>query len=107
MASYASDSSFGPAGISATSGSQPYLFSTSNLTPEQTSASAVRYATELGRLSTILNLEMPWDLSLSPRMFILLDGVSPFTDGMYRIDGIDRHYGSMSGSMQSIRAALS
>jgi hypothetical protein len=109
MASYASDygaGSLDSAGISVTAGSQPYLFSASNLTPQQTSASAGRYATELGRLSTMLHLEMPWDVSLSPRMFILLDGVGAFIDGTYRIDGIDRHYNSTSGSTQSIRAAL-
>jgi hypothetical protein len=109
MASYASDNgdtTAGSAGISSMGNNQPYLFSASNLTPQQTSASAGRYATELGRLRLALHIEMPWDLTLSPRMLILLDEVGPWLDGIYRIDGIDRHYNSKSGSAQSIRAAL-
>jgi hypothetical protein len=109
MASYDSDNSggdVGSAGKPDASGGQPYLFSASNLTPQQTSESAGRYSNELGRLSTTLHLEMPWDMTLFPRMFILLDGVGALIEGIYRIDSIDRHYNSMSGSTQSIRAAL-
>lgn len=109
MSPYASNDSGDDVGSTSTSNasdSQSCLFSASNLTSEQTSASADRYATELGRLSTVLHLEMPWDLTLSPRMFILLDGICNSIDGLYRIDGIDRHYNSMSGSIQGIRAAL-
>jgi hypothetical protein len=110
MASYASDEGGGglsPAAAPNASGSQPFLFSASNLTPQQTSALAERYGTGLTRLSTVLHLDMPWDLTLSPRMFILLDGVGGFVDGTYRIESVDRHYNSKSGSRQSIRAALS
>lgn len=84
----------------------PFLFSTSNLTSQQTSISALRYASELGRLSTVLHLDMPWDLTLSPRTVILLDGIGAVLDGTYRIEGIERHYSTMSGSAQSVRAAF-
>ncbi|MDR3532815.1 MAG: hypothetical protein P4L90_19955 [Rhodopila sp.] len=87
-----------------TSGSQPFLFSASNFTLQQTTLTAERYASELVRLSTVLHLEMPWDLSLSPRMSILLDDTGSSFDGMYRIDAIERHYNSISGSTQNIRA---
>jgi phage protein D len=91
---------------SAPSISKPYLFSASNLTSQQTSISAERYAAELRRLSTVLYLEMPWDPTISPRTLILLDGTGASLDGTYRIENIERHYGASSGSVQSIRAAL-
>jgi hypothetical protein len=109
MATYVSNNSadgFQSVGQKGSSTSKPYLFSASNLTSQQTSISAERYAAELGRLSTVLYLEMPWDLTISPRTIILLDGTGASLDGTYRIESIERHYSSLSGSAQSIRAAL-
>jgi hypothetical protein len=82
----------------------PFLFSGSNYTSQQVTDSAERYAVELSRLGTVLHLNMPWDLSFSPRATILLfDTVSAF-DTAYRIDTIERHHSCISGSTQLVRA---
>jgi hypothetical protein len=82
----------------------PFLFSASNFTSQQVEDSAGRYSTELGRLATVLNIDMPWDVTYSPRQSILLNGTESIFDTAYRIDSIERHYSSTSGSFQSIRA---
>jgi phage protein D len=90
---------------SATNG-QPYLFSASNFTSQQVTDSAGRYAAELSRLGTLLHIEMPWDLTLSPRTEILIDETGSQFDTTYRIDSIERHYSATSGSSQVIRAVI-
>lgn len=100
MASYDSHSQQ----ILANAGNPPFLFSSSNFTSQQVTDSASRYTAEIGRLATTLHLDMPWDFSLTPRLTILLCGTHSFLDRVYRIDSIDRHYSSKSGSTQSIRA---
>lgn len=107
MASYDSNAAnFGAngAGPSASKINQAFLFSSSNFTSNQVTDSAGRYTTELNRLATVLHLEMPWDFSLAPRMIFLLDGTNSALDAPYRIDSVERHYNSLSGSTQSIRA---
>lgn len=90
-----------PTQISSAGGNPPFLFSASNFTSQQVTDSAVRYATELSRLATVLHLDMPWDLALSPRLSLLLNDTNSAFDGAYRIDSIERHYSSTSGSIQS------
>jgi hypothetical protein len=109
MASY--DSNSGRDGGDATQGSstasgQPFLFSASNFTSQQVSDSAGRYAAELNRLGVLLHIEMPWDLTLSPRTEILIDETGSLFDTVYRIDSIERHYSTTSGSSQVIRAVI-
>jgi hypothetical protein len=82
----------------------PFLFSASNYNSEQVNNLAARYAAELARLTTVLELEMPWDLSLAPRTTIFLTGTNSSFDAAYQIDGIERHYSSISGSTQTLRA---
>jgi hypothetical protein len=82
----------------------PFLFSGANYTSQQVTDSASRYTAELGRLSTVLNLDMPWDLSLSPRATILLNDTNSLFDTTYLIDSIERHYSPTSGSKQLVRA---
>jgi phage protein D len=109
MASYASDDGadgLDPASLTSSASRPPYLFSASNLTQQQAANSADRYAAELGRLSTMLHIEMPWDLTLKPRMLILLSGTGSVLDNIYRLDAIDRHYSSATGSTQCLRASL-
>ena len=78
----------------------PFLFSGANFTSQQVTDLTQRYSAELSRLRTILHLDMPWDLSLSPRTTILLnDTDSPF-DTIYLMDSIERHYSPTSGSSQ-------
>jgi hypothetical protein len=89
---------------SALANSQPFLFSASNFTSQQVADSAGRYAAELSRLGTVMHIEMPWDLTLSPRTIILIDETNSLLDAIYRIETIERHYSTTSGSSQIIRA---
>ena len=82
----------------------PFLFSGSNYSSQQVTDAAERYTAELNRLNTVLKLEMPWDLSFSPRGTCLLQGTSSAFDTIYRIDSIERHYSSTAGSRQQVRA---
>lgn len=84
--------------------SSAFLFSASNYTSEQVNNLAARYTAELARLTTVLELEMPWDLSLAPRTTIFLTGTNSSFDAAYQIDSIERHYSSTSGSTQTLRA---
>ena len=106
MAAYDSVSSGGgPIGNQGSSTvNLPFLFSGANYTSQQVTDSANRYTAELGRLSTVLNLDMPWDLSLSPRATILLNDTHSLFDTTYLIDSIERHYSPTSGSKQLVRA---
>ncbi len=83
----------------------PFLFSGANYTSQQVTEMAERYTTELNRLQTVLRLEMPWDLSLSPRTTILLNGTNTLFDTTYLIESIERHYSPTAGSKQLVRAA--
>ena len=49
---------------------------------------------------------MPWDLTLSPRTDILIDETNSLFDIIYRIDSIERHYSTVSGSSQILRAVV-
>jgi hypothetical protein len=110
MASYAGSSSI--AGSAAAlqapdaANNQPFLFSASNLTSQQVTDSAGRYADELSRLGIILHIEMPWDISLHPRTIILVDETGSSFDTTYKIDYIERHYSTILGSSQIIRAVV-
>jgi hypothetical protein len=106
MAAYDSDNPADATSADKTSSTvnRPFLFSGSNYTAQQVATSAQRYAIELGRMGTVLHLEMPWDLSLSPRTTILLDDTNSLFDTAYLIDNVDRFYSPTSGSRQLIRA---
>ena len=86
--------------------SQPFLFSAANFTSQQVENSAERFAAELSRLATVVHIEMPWDLRLSPRSLLSIDETNSLFDAIYKIDSIDRHYSSSSGSNQIIRGVL-
>ena len=106
MAAYQSDGpDIGNAGhADPTTSSLPFLFSGSNYTSQQVNDAAGRYTTELGQLGTVLHLDMPWNLLLSPRSQILLSDTESKFDALYRIDTLERRYCASSGSVQSIRA---
>jgi hypothetical protein len=91
---------------SSTSKNQPFLFSASNFTSQQVTDTAGRYATELSRLGVLLHIEMPWDLTFSPRTEILIDETNSPLDTTYKIDNIERHYSATSGSSQIIRCVV-
>lgn len=104
MAAYHSDSATSSAGQLASAAVLPFLFSASNYTAQQVAGAAQRYTAELARLGSILNVDMPWDLSLMPRSTCLLMDTDSDFDTTYRIDSIERLYSSTSGSRQLIRA---
>ena len=81
-----------------------FLFSGSNYNSEQVNSISDRYTAELGRLRTVLDLSMPWDLALSPRMLIMLTGTGSAFDTLYRVESIERRYSTTSGSSQVLRA---
>jgi phage protein D len=85
--------------------SMPFLFLGSNYTSQQVADQAERYQAELSRLSTVLHLGMPWDMAFAPRATLLLGGTGSAFDTTFRVDSIERHYTSASGSTQTIRAA--
>jgi hypothetical protein len=107
MTSYDGNSSGGNSDASQTSSvpnDKAFLFSASNFTSQQVTDSAGRYAAELSRLRTVLHIEMPWNLALSPRTIITIDETNSIFDTTYQIDSIERHYGTASGSTQTLRA---
>jgi hypothetical protein len=109
MASYASNAASGgpdPTRDSAPANNQPFLFSAANFTSQQVTDTAGRFTAELARLGTVLHIEMPWDIALSPRTIILIDETSSPLDTTYKIDNIERHYSTTSGSSQTIRAVI-
>lgn len=89
---------------SAAGGDGTFLFSAANLTSHQASNLASRYATELSRLSQVLQLEMPWDLTLMPRSVFSFTGTNSPIDGIYVIESIDRTYSTVAGTSQVVRA---
>jgi hypothetical protein len=90
----------------ASPGDQPFLFSAANLTSQQVTDTAGRFAAELSRLSSVLHAEMPWDLTLSPGTIIFVDETGSAFDTIYQIDCVERLYGTTSGSTQTIRAII-
>ena len=107
MAAYASNATGGDLGTTqpiTNTNTQPFLFSASNFTSQQVSDTAARFAAELHRLGTVMHIEMPWNVSLSPRTLILIDETESPLDTTYQIDHIERHFSTTSGSCQIIRA---
>jgi hypothetical protein len=108
MTSYTSNSAEDGAGATpapAATDNQPFLFSASNFTSQQVADSASRYASELNHLGIAVHIEMPWDLALSPRTIIMIDETDSAFDATYKIDHMERHYSTTSGSSQTFRAA--
>ena len=85
-------------------GGQNFLFSGANLTESQAAAMAVQYDNELRRLATQVHIRMPWDPALSPRTLFTLVGAGEPLDALYRIESVERHFNSVSGSVQTVHA---
>jgi hypothetical protein len=99
-----SDQSVTPSPGSAIANPQGYLFSQSNLTPSQADVAMQQYSNEVGRLQTVLHIEMPWNLAISARSLILLQNTGTSFDGLYQVDCIERRYSSATGSEQTVTA---
>lgn len=85
-------------------GAPPYLFSHPNLTAAQADIRAALYAREIGRLGTVVRIQMPWDLRIRPRGLILLSGTGTSFDGTYSVDSVERSFCGSSGSTQTATA---
>jgi hypothetical protein len=85
---------------------QGYLFTDANLTASQVDSFAGQLGTELGRLRTVLHLEMPWNLKISARSLILLTDTQSSLNGLYVVDSLERDYSTVHGSTQRIRAII-
>ncbi len=90
-------------GTSTPSG-QTYLFSSSNLTSSQVDLRSLQYSSELARLRSVLHVDMPWDMRITPRTLIFLQGAGLEFDGLYRVDSVERRYNTITGSTQAFRA---
>ena len=75
-----------------------------NLTSSQTDVAQLQYSNEIGRLRTILHVDMPLNLDISARSLILLQDTDTSFDGLYQVDSIERRYNSTTGSGQTLRA---
>lgn len=84
--------------------SNPFLFTSANMTAEQVEASTVRLAAELRRLRIVVGIEVPWTPNISPRSVIILTGTNSDFDTTYLVDSIESHFCTTTGSIQRIRA---
>jgi phage protein D len=83
---------------------QRYVFVQPNLTPDQALKLAQRKLAELTRHERIIEINMPGELSLSPRSMILLEGTGTEFDQAYYVDVIERRLRQNGGLTQRIRA---
>jgi phage protein D len=88
-----------PAGVAS-----PYLFSAPNLIQSQADADAVRYQSEVSRLQTVLEVEMPFNPSVRARSLIQITGISPSINGNYLVDFVETNYRASSGTTQRVSA---
>ena len=84
--------------------SHPFLFTSANMTADQVDASAARLNSELTRLGTVLQFEMPWTADILPRSLILLSGTESELDTYYEVDSVEREFCATTGSIQRVRA---
>lgn len=102
MAAYSTPS--GQASGTGDSSSLPFLFAGSNYTSQQVTDTASQYTAEIGRLTTVLRIEMPWNLTYVPRGIIMLTGTACDLDTTYRIDTVERRFSASLGSEQTVQA---
>jgi hypothetical protein len=86
--------------------SPPFLFSGANYTSEQATSMVRQLSGELGRLATVVRIEMPWDLTLAPRTRIVVTGTESAIDAVYRVDVVERRLNAGAGSEQTVHASL-
>jgi hypothetical protein len=84
--------------------SRDYVYVVPNLTPDAAQAYAQTVLDELTRHELVVNLEMPGELVLTPRMSLLLQGTDTIFDTVLRIDEIERRLHATRGFTQRLRA---
>ncbi len=83
---------------------QRYVYVRPNLTPNQALQFAQRRLAELTLHERVIDLQMPGELSLTPRSTLLLTGTGTDFDQAYAIDVIERGFRWNDGFTQRIRA---
>lgn len=109
MAGYSSSDGGGDSGLgtgTAAADGNVYLFCEPNLTGQQVSQAGQRYVAEVTRLRTVLSIGMPWNFDISPRSILSLDLPAKGIVGRFRVESVDRHYNTITGSSQHVRASL-
>jgi hypothetical protein len=84
--------------------SREYVYVVPNLTPDDAAIYAQTMLDELTRHELVARLEMPGELSLEPRMQMLLQGTGTIFDTMLRIDEVERRLHTTRGFSQVVRA---
>lgn len=82
---------------------QNYVFIRPNLTEDQAQKLATQYAADITKHERVVSVEMPGELSLTPRSMIAIKGTSTSFDQTYFIDTIERHLSFDGGFQQSLR----
>jgi phage protein D len=83
---------------------QAYVYVRPNLTPDQALKFAQQRLRELTQHERVIELQMPGELTLTPRTPLLLDGTATDFDQLYLIDAIERDFHWTGGFTQRIRA---
>ena len=84
--------------------SREYVYVVPNLTPDAAQAYADTILSELTAHELVVSLEMPGDLTLAPRMQMLLQGTGTIFDTVLRIDEVERRISARHGFTQHVRA---
>ncbi len=82
---------------------QNYVFVRPNLTEDQAQKLATQYAADITKHERVISVEMPGELTITPRNMIAIKGTSTSFDQTYFIDTIERHVSFDGGFQQSLR----
>jgi phage protein D len=84
--------------------SRTYVYVVPNLTADVAQAYAQNVLNQLTQHELAVSMEMPGELTLAPRMQMLLQGTGTIFDTTLRIDEIERRLHTRSGFTQRLRA---
>ena len=84
--------------------SREYVYVLPNLTQESALTYAQNALNELTQHELVVNLEMPGELVLTPRMMVQLQGTGTIFDTVLRIDEVERRLHATRGFVQRVRA---
>ncbi len=84
--------------------SKQYVYVAPNLTPAEAQAYAQNVLAELTGHELVASIEMPGELTLAPRLPLLLQGTGTIFDTALRIDEIERRLHATRGFTQRLRA---
>jgi hypothetical protein len=84
--------------------SRSYVYVVPNLTPDAAQTYAQNVLNQLTTHELVANIEMPGELTLAPRMRMLLQGTGTIFDTVLRIDEVERRLHATRGFTQRLRA---